>query len=99
MMKHYTHYLPEAGQITKKGDAISYLHLRIQELSAQIKNLYAEIATDEQAIYELARTEWLPEEIREAKLQAEKESPLIININSNMNNGNTAEQNKVYPKG
>lgn len=55
---HWTHFLPEAGTITKKGDKQILLMLEILRLRRKIADIQEEINEGEREIYQTALKEW-----------------------------------------
>jgi hypothetical protein len=72
MKKHWTHYLPEAGKITKKGDEAIYQEMILSKLESDVAQQKRKVASIENELFCLARQDWTIEEITQAKLDAKK---------------------------
>lgn len=72
MEKHWTAYLPEAGRIKRKGEDILYLHRLLGQAKVEVQQLTRKIAELEDEAFQMARTDWSIEEIKEAKQKAKQ---------------------------
>lgn len=67
MEKHWTHFLPEGGVITKRGDRQLRLLDKIAAVKEQLARLEAECYDEDKDITEEAKRDWTDLEIADAK--------------------------------
>lgn len=67
MLKHWTGFLPEAGEIADLGDRIRTIEQTRSTLEEMVAALNAEIAEIEEAAEAVAEAHWTPEDITAAK--------------------------------
>lgn len=69
-MRHWTEYLPEAGQIVKVGRQQAIIESEIEEHIKSIDKLKEQFGINEEAIYKEASKYWTAEEIHAANYKA-----------------------------